>query len=284
MYKNGSPTVQVKSAARVLDVFELLLSEPKGLSLSEISERLRFPASSAHALIRTLMNRGYAVRGDDLLIRLGPRLCQYARAFADGLELTGIADPTMAEVSRLCGQTVSLAVLEDREVVFVHKRVAAGTVHVANPVGARLPAHATGLGKSMLALLSPEELQQLYPVEQLKAATVNTIVSRAELFATLDDVRRTGVAYDREESNLGVFAVGSAIRDHRGNPLASISIVLPAAQVDPKLERRWAALIKVAGQVVSYRLGYIMTASDGVPAEGALALAWQRGEHAVERV
>ncbi len=272
----GSQTV--KSAARVLDIFELLLQERGGLSLTEISRRLGIPASSTYALIQTLIKRGYLVRSDDLLVRLGPKLCQYAAIFADHLELIDVAEPIMERVSQLCGRTVSLAILEGTEVVFTHKKVARGTLHVVNPVGTRLPAHATGLGKSILALLSPEELDQLYPTDHLKPATPNTITDKTTLLSVLDRVRQTGVAYDREESALGIFAVASAIRDHRGKPAAAISIVLPAAQADHSLQPRWAALISAAAVVISYRLGYVIPGSPAVPHPDALTQAWLQGE------
>jgi len=272
----------VKSAARVLDIFELLLQEPRGFSLTEISKRLGVPGSSAHALVQTLARRGYLVRDDELVIRLGPKLCQYARAFADGLELVSIADPIMQQVSQLCGQTVSLAVPEGHEVVFIHKRIAGGTLHVFNPVGTRLPAHATGLGKSILALLPPEELDLLYPSPYLPPSTPNTITDKAELLLLLHRVRQEGVAYDREESNLGIFAVGSAIRDLRGRPIAAISIALPAAQANEALEPRWAALTKAAAAAISYHLGYAVPGSSGMPNANMLARAWERGVYSVE--
>lgn len=275
--RNARRRSQVKSAARVLDIFELLLREHKGLSLTEISERLQFPISSAHALVQTLIGRGYLLRDDHLLIRLGPKLCQYARIFADGLDLISVADPIMEQVTRLCGQTLSLAVLEGREVVFIHKKIAQGTLHVVNPVGTRLPAHATGLGKAILALLSPRELDQLYPTDDtLEAPTPNTITDKATVIAVVDAVRKTGVAYDREESALGIFAVASAIQDHWGKPVAAASIVLPAAQADDALQRRWAALIHAAARVISYQLGYLVS---GFSDEGYVELltsAWGR--------
>jgi len=184
----------------------------------------------------------------------------------------------MEQVSQLSCQTVSLAILEGSEVVFIHKKVARGTLHVVNPVGTRLPAHATGLGKSILALLSPEELDRLYPSDHLKPVTPNTITDKTTLLSVLERVRQTGVAYDREESALGIFAVGSAIRDHRGKPIASISIVLPAAQADEALQHRWAVLVNAAAGVISYRLGYAIPGSPGIPHADVLTQAWLRGE------
>jgi IclR family acetate operon transcriptional repressor len=246
-------------------MLELLLGEPHGLTLTQISQRLGVPASSSHALAHTLIRRGYLVRSDDLTIHLGPKLCQYAAVFADQLELIPMAEPVMGLVCRLSGKTVSLAVLEGAEIVFIHKKPARNTLHVVNPVGTRLPAHATGLGKAILSLLPREELDQLYPREELKPVTPNTLTRKSELLSVLECVRREGVAYDREESSLGIFAVGSAIRNHYSQPVAAMSVVLPAAQADASLQPRWAALVRAAGMVLSYRLGY--------PASGILHLS-----------
>lgn len=277
----GDARRPVKSAGRVLDVFELLLQERKGLSLAEISKRLALPPSSGHALVQTLVNRGYLVRDESMLIRLGPKLGQYARVFADGLELISVADAVLDLVNHLCGQTVSLAVLEGREVVFAHKKIARGALHVVNPVGTHLPAHATGLGKAMLALLSRRELDRLYAGTQLQKLTPNTIADWPSLIQVLESARGEGIAYDREESALGVFAVGSAIRDHRGKPVAAISVVLPAAQADQALQPRWAALVKAAAIAISYRLGYVGPGSSDAGYRELLESAWEQGQCAL---
>jgi len=275
--KTGPKRARVKSAARVLDIFELLLTERDGLSLSELSERLQLPASSAHALVQTLVGRGYLVRDAHRLIRLGPKLGQYARVFTNGLDLIGTADSVMEQVAQVCSHTVSLGVLEGADIVFVHKRIAAGMLHVVNPVGTRLPAHATSLGKAILALLSASDLAQLYPAESvLEDLTPNTITNPATLFAGLESVRRSGTAYDREESALGIFAVGAAIQDHRDEPVAAVSIVLPAAQADEVLQSRCAAVILSAAKLISYRLGCALPDMAGVDCHDLIAGVWQQ--------
>jgi len=247
----------VKSASRVLDVFELLARDPQGLSLKQISQSLHIPPSSCHALLQTLQQRGYVLRDEATLVyRLGTRLFELAASHSENLDLVQVADPVMDQMSRLCDEAVSLAILQGTDVVFIHKKTAGDVIRIVNPVGTRLPAHATGLGKAILAALPAEELDVRYPQDELPRLTPHTITSKRELRDCLDRVRETGVAYDREESRLGVQAVGSVIRDRNWFPVAAVTIAVLAMR--PRDEGYWhrlERLAKAGASVISARLG-----------------------------
>lgn len=271
----GSQSAAVKSAARVLDIFELLLGEPQGLSLTEVSERLEIPLSSTHRLLQTLMAREYLVRRHGAF-RLGPRLGDIARVFTDSLDFLAASVPIVERVVRLCNNTVFLATLEGTDVVQVHMKAPRTPMAIISQP--RYSAHTTALGKAILAFLSPDELEQLYPSDRLEAATPYTITDRATLMAELAQVRHTGVAHSREEWGLGLFAVGSAIFDHRGSPTAGISIECVAAQVDSELECRLAALVKASALLISSELGYLAPGAPNAVDTDLLSRAWEQGE------
>jgi DNA-binding IclR family transcriptional regulator len=254
---NSKPIGAVKSAARVLDVLELLLAKRRALSLTEMSQELSIPMSSLHELVQTLSAREYLLRHEgEYTYGLGPKLAQYAHAYLEAAEVVENARRVMEHMHLLCGESVSLAVPELREVVFVSKWTSPQLVRVVNPVGSRLPLHATALGKSILALMPEAELHRLYPEESLERLTPNTLGTKTELLHRLTAVREAGVAFDREESTLGLWAVSSAIRDASGCGVAAISIALPSTRVTPESEARLAELVRVGAAVVSWQLGF----------------------------
>ena len=247
----------VKSASRVLDIFELLASAPSGYTLTEIGKRLRIPLSSLHGLANTLVNRGYLVRNDATMIfRLGPSLTHVASQVHGQPDLIPLADPVMLRLRNELCETVSLSILEGTVIVFIHKCPAEGRIQVVNPVGTRLPAHATGSGKVMLACLPEEEIDCLYPNEVLPARTPHTITSKKTLLGALAEARDKGYACDNQESDLDIWAVASCIRNHKGYPIAALSVVAPIFRIQNKDSAHWYQTVRKSTLEISARLGF----------------------------
>lgn len=247
----------VKSAARVLDIFELLRDAGRPLTLTTISQELDIPKSSLHALMLTLTDRRYLEKDKvSQRYRLGPALITLAGHTQEVADLIDVAETDLDDLSQESGESISLAVLEGQEVVFVHKKASSHVVRVVHPVGTRLPAHATALGKCLLAFLSPEDFIGRYPTEQLPALTGNTITSRSELARVLQDIRTSRIAYDREESRLDVFAVASPVFDSYDRAVASVSIGVPVSRASHESVQRWENLVLTYAERVSARLGH----------------------------
>jgi DNA-binding IclR family transcriptional regulator len=241
----GNQPGDVKSATRALDIFELLAGFPNGLSLTDIGKSLNIPLSSMHALVNTLLSRGYLIRSEGtMLYRLGPGIVKVASSYRAQADLVSIADQVMEHLRDITSETTSLSVLQGDMIVFIHKRPAEGVVQVVNPVGTRRCAHATGSGKVMLAYLPPEELDRIYPNEILPTLTPQTIKNKTDLMTALAIVRKDQFAYDNQESDIGVWAVASCIRNAEGRPVAALSIVAPFYRIQSKDYTKWYKLVK----------------------------------------
>ena len=115
-------TEGVKSASRVLDIFELVAKHPDGCSLSEIATLLAIPKSSAHGLIATLLGRGYLREGrHDRTYRLGSRLFDLGSEYVAGTDLLADGQEVVRDVAHQCDETVHLAILDGDEGVYVAK-------------------------------------------------------------------------------------------------------------------------------------------------------------------
>ena len=247
----------VKSAMRTLDILELLAEYPDGLSFMEISRYLKMPVSSLYNLVTTLTYRGYLMRTNrGTLLHLGPKLAQLNIAYLANVNLILLADTQMEKLRNETGETTSLAVLQGTKIVVIHKRPGKGILQVINPVGTRLNAHSTGSGKTILAYLKEEEIDELYPDETLPAFSPNTITSKTLLKEELAKIRQKGYAFDNQESEEGVWAVASCIWNQDGLPFASLSIVAPITRINHDDTSHWYNLVKDCAEEISSQLGF----------------------------
>src|SRR5262245_3166973 len=217
----------VKSAGRVLDIFELLAGEPDGLSTTQVGARLGIARSSAHALVATLAARGYLRREgpESKRFTLGVPLVQLGLSVTDRLELRTVARGVLERLVAAWHETALLAVAADAEIVYVDKVVSDRFGFRTDPrVSARRPIHSHSLGKALLAATDRELVEALVEARGLEAVTEFTIVDAGELLEDLRRTRERGFAMDQQEAVLGVCCVGAPVRAHTGRLAAAISL------------------------------------------------------------
>jgi DNA-binding IclR family transcriptional regulator len=213
----------IERAARILR--ELADHPEEGLSLSQITERVGLARSTVHRLVGALEAERFVVAASPTgRVKLGPGLASLAVAATP--DLVRDVRPFIARLSRELNETVDFSVLQHDHVLFVDQVVAPRRLNAVSATGTSFPAHCPANGKALLATLSDEQLIHLLP-ERLEQLTPNTITDRKKLLAELDEVRRTGIAYDREEHTIGIRGLGCVVRDGRGH-MGSISVPLPS--------------------------------------------------------
>ncbi len=247
----------VPSVQRALAILELVGRSRERLTLSAMGQQLGIPLSTLHGLASTLVRLGYLEREEPSKVYwLGPKVGEMAAAHHAKVDLVAVSRTAMDRVRDAAGETVSLSVLEGNQIVFIDKRPGQGQVQVVNPVGTRLPAHATGAGKVMLAYLPEEEFERLYPEEELPSLTPYTITTRRKLKQVLARIRERGYAFDDQESELGLWAVAGCIRDALGYPVGALNIVAPLFRVRSRDCTDWQILVVEATAGVSEALGF----------------------------
>ena len=251
-------TEGVKSAARVLDIFELLARQPDGLSLSAIAAELAIPKSSAHGLLNTLLSRGYLRAGrHDRTYRLGARLFELGSSYLAGADLLSEGQEVVHDTARACDETVHLAILDGDEVLYIAKEEGTNTVRMVSAVGKRFPAYATGVGKMLLSALPTAELDQLYPCDRpLAAITPQTITGPIALRQELAATRQRGYATDYEESTPGLCCIAAPIFDSDDAMTAAISVSAPSTRFTPDRQAELRRLVQQGAERLSRILGY----------------------------
>ena len=213
----------------VLGAFDA--GEPR-LSLAELTRRTGLPKSTVHRLASTMCDARLLERdpvsGE---FRLGLRLFELGELVPQHRTLRDAALPVMEDLREATRQRIHLAVLDGVDVVYV-AILGTSTIDVGSRTGGRLPAHATGVGKVLLAYAAPEAVAARVEAG-LARLTPRTITTPGALGRALRDVRDNGTAYDREESTIGVSCVAAPVFGSNGRIRAGLSVTGATRLIDP---------------------------------------------------
>jgi DNA-binding IclR family transcriptional regulator len=253
-------TPAVKSAKRTLDILVLMTSREARMTFTDISVALDLPRSSLHGLLSTLVEGGWVTyEPSSRTYGLGIRTLEAGNAYLRTDDLPSRARPFMQRIRDELDETVQLSVLDGRFNVYVAKVDGQQALVLASAVGRRLPAHATGVGKVLLADLDRATLDRLFSGVSLERYTKNTAADKASLYRRLQSIRETGYGTDDEEYTVGVRCVAVPIRDQRGQVIAAMSVSVPVIRFDEQISARALALLLEAAAGLSAALGYQKT-------------------------
>lgn len=255
MNENGS--ADVKSAARVMEILEVLAARPEPLTAARLAADLGYPKASLHGLLKTMLRRGWIE--EDAGGRgyvLGLKAWHTGQAYQRIYSLAERALPLMQAAGAHLGETVQLAILDGGDAVYVAKVDGPRPLRLESFVGGRLPAYCTGVGKALLAGLDEAEVDRRLGRDPLPDYTRHTITDPAKLRTELRLTRKRGYAIDREERTLGAVCVARPVRGAGGNTVAAMSCTVPKMYFDAE---RMSALIAGLGTAtagLSAALGY----------------------------
>ncbi|MEJ3746722.1 IclR family transcriptional regulator [Actinomycetes bacterium KLBMP 9797] len=247
----------VKSAQRVLAILELLTARETPLTFTDIAGATGYPRSSLHSLLATLVECGWAeLDPDTRRYALGIRAWQAGNAYGRAVSLAERARPYLEKVRDALGETVQLAVRDGRHNVYVSKVDGDQLLMLASAVGRRLAAHATGVGKVLLADLPADERRALLSAQPLERFTEHTLTDLDRLEEEFARIRAHGHSVDNEEYTRGVRCVAVPVRDHTGRAVAGMSVSVPTIRFDPPRAEQARTLLTAAATAMSRALGW----------------------------
>ena len=154
----------VKSAERVLKIFDLLEGSSDGLTNKDISTRLNYAPSSTIALLQTMAENGYLAVDEQKRYSLGGKLVSLGAVAASRFDIGRMATPYLKHLMQTLGETCFLGVLSQGEIVYIAKENCERTINTNAQIGSRKPVYCTGLGKAFLSFLPPEESREIYRI------------------------------------------------------------------------------------------------------------------------
>jgi len=218
---------QVQVIARAAAILRALENEPTGLSLGAIAQRVGLARSTVQRIVSALATEKLLMAASPSgRVRLGPTILRLAASARTDFIAT--ARPFLVRLSKELNETVDLAAFKKDHLIFVDQVIGPQRLRAVSAVGETFPLYCTANGKAYLAGLDEVALARLIGTS-FERRTANTITRLNDLLDELKVVRKTGVAFDREEHTLGICAAGVALRDPLGNDLA-ISVPVPASR------------------------------------------------------
>jgi DNA-binding IclR family transcriptional regulator len=227
--ENGEARRSVKSAERVFDLLEIIGREPHGVAFTWLARSLGIPKSSLHSLLEVLLKRGYIeYDGESRRYSLGVRVWETGQAYQRHHNLLAVASRVLEGIVDKVNETAQLAKLSGRENVYLAKVDSTHPLRLQSEVGLRLSAHATGVGKALLAQLPDDEVVARFGWGKLPVMTPTTHATTQSLLAELAITRERGFAIDNSEYTQGVFCLAVPVFDNGSKRAATaLSVSLP---------------------------------------------------------
>jgi len=213
------------STSRLFQIIEFLACSKDWVSLRTMARELKISAASAYRSLNSLKELGYVRQHpQDSKYQLTLKIAWVSAQVLESVQLRQIAHPFLQNLTSVTNETTHLAVLEDREFVYIDKVDNTQAMRMRSRVGQRGQLHCTAAGKSMLAFMPEQEMLPLLRRLKFQPVTQNTITDPGKFQQHLVKVRQLGYAVDDEENEMGIRCIGSPIYDHAGRLAGALSI------------------------------------------------------------
>lgn len=230
-FREGIEEVDRKYWVPALERADLILTaisrKPGGYKLTDLCEATAINKSSMFSLLRTMETLNWVKRDEKEAYALGAGMAYLNTVFNESHKQNYNLVEQFLQISlesvKAVGETFQLSVLDRNEIIYLAKQEGPSLVKLESSPGMRFPAHATAMGKMMLALLPPEELDKRYPDQLLSRVTSHTVTDWQEFTVKLGEIRSKGHSIDFEEVIEGICCVAAPVIDVSGRAVAAVS-------------------------------------------------------------
>jgi DNA-binding IclR family transcriptional regulator len=218
------------SMMKCFEILEVLGSSRDPQSLASVRSATGLNKTTTFRLLQVLRDMGYVVR-TEYGYELGYRLYRLTLNMSGAAAMRRLANPFLVRLASDVGEAVHLGILESTQVIYIDKIDTTRSLGIQSDRGLRLDAHATALGKALLAQQPIETLHRLYAGAALKAHTSRTITDLPQLQRLLKQIRTQGFAVDNEELELGLRCVAMPVSVGNGEVCCAVSISGPTVRI-----------------------------------------------------
>jgi len=218
----------IQSIGRAFAILEEVARHRDGIGLADLSKRVGLHNSTTFHLAKTMVSLGYLRQiKESKRYRIGRPLFALAASALDEKEMVSMATPVLDDLARQTGESTHYASRMSDAVVVMARTPGPGAFQLTDRVGVVRPAYCTALGKVILAALLPDQLDRYLERVELKPLTSKTITSAQRLRKELQDVRKTGIAFDDGEFDKEVRCAAMPVYDFSGQVIGAIGISGP---------------------------------------------------------
>jgi IclR family pca regulon transcriptional regulator len=219
----GRPREFIQSLERGLAIIRAFGPHAPEQTVTELAATTGLTRATARRFLITLIELGY-VESDGRIFRLTPKVLELGYSFLSGLRFPDIALPHLERLVAEVDEGSEASVLDGDHIVYVARVPSSAVMTVSINVGARMPAHATSMGKVLLAFLPDEELDAYFETAELRSFLPRTVTDPAELRAQLEEVRKQGYAIVDQELEEGLVAIAAPVRGRGGRVVGAINL------------------------------------------------------------
>ena len=248
--------VRVQSLGRAFAILEEVARHREGIGLADLRRLVGLHNSTTFHLAKTMVALGYIRQEKETKrYRIGRPLFALAASALDEIEMVNVATPVLEELARQTGESSHFAVRMGDAIVVIARTGGPGAFQLTDRVGVVRPAHCTALGKAILASLQPDQLARLIKRAGLKPSTEKSITEASVLTREIEEIRRTGVAYDDGEFNLEVRCVAVPVSDFTGKTIGAIGVSGPVWRLSNQAFKSRAKIVQEAANRLSEEFG-----------------------------
>jgi DNA-binding IclR family transcriptional regulator len=241
---------RVPAIDKCISILTLMAEAKRPFGFNEIVKELGLNKSTVFNILHTLNDLDVLEKGADGLFRLGPRLFVLGNAAAGGSELIQTVHPYLESINNTFKLSTFFGILSDREVIIVDKADGAHRIKISSEIGMKIPIFAGVAGKALLAQLPEKNIDEILLESTPKSYTPGTIIDKTALKAEILDVKKNGIAYDREEYIEGLIAVAIPLKTYREDLQAAIwTVGLKQEFRDDVMERVSQSLINIVEEI-----------------------------------
>ncbi len=244
----------IERAADVLVLFTR--TDQPDLGVTEIAAELGLSKAVVHRVLTTLAAKDLvSVQQETRRYRLGPVALSLGVAYLDRIDLRDLLLPRLRELSEQTNETATMSLRYGTQRMYVDQVTPNREVKMTVVLGRAFPLHAGSSSKAFLAFLPEDEQTRYLAQHELESLTDRTIVDTERLRAELQQIRTRGYAVSFGERQAGAGSVAAPVLDHRGEPVAAVSICGPLERFQAGAEEA-ASLLVATTRELSHQLGY----------------------------
>lgn len=241
--------------AKGLKVIEAFSSDRPRLSIAEAATASGLDRATTRRCLLTLFETGHADY-DGKFFTLTPRVLRLGTGCLAAMPLPRIVQPVLDRLSQEIGESTSVSILDETEIVYVARAAQRRVMSIALMPGSRLPAYCTSMGRVLLAALDPVEARQILERSHRVARTDRTVTSVETLMEILDQTRTQGYALIDQEVEIGLRSIAVPLENAIGQTVAALNVGLATgAEPIALLQQRYLPALQSVRRELSRMLG-----------------------------
>jgi IclR family transcriptional regulator, KDG regulon repressor len=246
----------IQSLHRAFGILEEVARHRDGIGLADLSRLVGLHNSTTFHLAKTMVALGYVRQERDTKrYRIGRPLFALAASALDEIEMVNVATPVLEDLARQTGECSHFAVRMGDAIVVIARTSGPGAFQLTDRVGVVRPAHCTALGKVILAALPVDQLAGLLERTGLKPSTEKSITEIPVLLRQIEEIKRTGIAFDDGEFNLEVRCMAAPVKNFTGKVIGALGISGPVWRLSNQAVKSRAKIVQEAGAGLSAEFG-----------------------------